>query len=85
MSSRPKTMIIANPASANGRTGRNWDRIHKHIKESFRGSFDVEITQHPGHATELSRHAVESGYELVVALGGDGTVNEVLNGFFKGD
>ena len=79
---RPKTMIIANPASANGRTGRNWDRIYPRMKENFRGSFDVEMTQHRGHATELSRYAIKSGYELVVALGGDGTVNEVLNGFF---
>ncbi len=78
----PKTMIIANPASANGRTGRNWDRIYPRMKENFRGSFDLEMTQHRGHATELSRHAMKSGYELVVALGGDGTVNEVLNGFF---
>ena len=84
MSRHPKTMIIANPASANGRTGKSWDRIYSRIKENFSGSFDVEMTQRRGHATELSRQAIESGYELVVALGGDGTVNEVLNGFFRG-
>ena len=42
------------------------------------------MTQRSGHATELSREAIKAGYELVVALGGDGTVNEVINGFFEG-
>ncbi len=38
------------------------------------------LTSHPGHAIELTRHAVDGGAELVVVLGGDGTVNEVVNG-----
>ena len=38
------------------------------------------FTQHPGHASELARKAVETGFDLVVALGGDGTVNEVAQG-----
>ena len=54
------------------------------MKANHGGAFDVEMTQRPGHATELSRRAITDGYELVVALGGDGTVNEVVNGFFGG-
>ena len=50
------------------------------IQDNYRGPFDVELTLHRGHATELSRNAVEAGYETVVAVGGDGTFNEVLNG-----
>src|SRR3954452_19859306 len=41
---------------------------------------DVAWTKSRGHAIELGSQAVEDGYELVVALGGDGTVNEVVNG-----
>ena len=84
MSRTAKTLIIANPASANGKVGRRWARIYSQIKGNYEGSFDVEMTQRPGHATELSREAIKAGYELVVALGGDGTANEVVNGFFSG-
>ncbi len=72
--------MIANPAAANGRVGRRWDRIHGLIKDNYREPFDVELTRHRGHATELSHEAVAAGYGTVVAVGGDGTFNEVLNG-----
>ena len=83
MKKPPKTLLIANPASANGRVGRHWDRIYSQIKGNYRGPFDLEMTERSGHATELTRGAIEAGYELVVALGGDGTINEVVNGFFR--
>ena len=79
-----KTFIIANPASANGRVRRDWDRIYSQIRENYEGAFDVEMTERPGHATELCQGAVKAGYELVVALGGDGTINEAVNGLFRG-
>jgi len=41
---------------------------------------DVATTRHRGHAMELARQAAEDGLELVIALGGDGTINEVVNG-----
>ncbi len=41
------------------------------------------MTEHPGQATDLAREAVETGCEMVVAVGGDGTVNEVLNGMLR--
>jgi diacylglycerol kinase (ATP) len=42
----------------------------------------VAFTQGPGHATLLAREALRAGWEMVVAVGGDGTLNEVVNGFF---
>jgi diacylglycerol kinase (ATP) len=73
--------VIVNPAAGAGKTGRLWPRI----SEMFRGHglrFEHDLTEAPGHATELAREAVAQGHELVVSVGGDGTVNEVVNGFY---
>lgn len=43
-------------------------------------SVEYSFTNHPGHATELASNAIANGYDLVVAVGGDGTVNEVAQG-----
>jgi diacylglycerol kinase (ATP) len=75
------TKVIVNPVAGAGRTGREWPRI----KELFKGlglRFDYDITEAPGHAVELARVAVEKGYEMVVSVGGDGTINEIVNGLY---
>src|SRR6185503_2747512 len=48
------------------------------------GPFDARFTDAPGSATRLAREALQGGAELVVAMGGDGTINEVVNGFYDG-
>lgn len=77
-----KSMVIVNPVSANGRTGRNWPRIAQELKNAGL-KFDTQITSKSKEATRLTRTALEQGYRTVIAAGGDGTLNEVLNGFFK--
>ncbi|MGH3075838.1 MAG: diacylglycerol/lipid kinase family protein, partial [Gaiellales bacterium] len=73
-----------NPASANGRTARRWPEIAR--AAAARGlDLDVRATEAAGHASELTRAALREGAGLVVAVGGDGTVSEVANGFFDGD
>jgi diacylglycerol kinase (ATP) len=74
-----KTMVIVNPASAGGRGGRVWPDIARRLA-GLGLSFDHHLTERPGHATTLARAGLERGYELVVAVGGDGTINEVVNG-----
>jgi diacylglycerol kinase (ATP) len=71
--------IIANPAAGGGSAAKRIPEIHNLIKET---SLDAELvlTEHRGHAIELARNAILSGYEVIVAAGGDGTVNEVING-----
>ena len=73
--------LIVNPAAGAGRTARKWPHIIDRLR-SIDLKFDYEITEAPGHARELAKHAVAGGYELVVSVGGDGTINEVVNGLY---
>jgi diacylglycerol kinase (ATP) len=71
--------LIANPQAGRGR-GRNTIPLVTDILKREGLSFSLVETAYPGHAIELARRAVIDGCEIVVALGGDGTVNEVVNG-----
>jgi YegS/Rv2252/BmrU family lipid kinase len=77
-----RTKFIVNPASANGSTERLWDRLKQAIGREI-GEVDASFTTAANHATDLARKALDDGFEMVVAVGGDGTVNEVVNGFFN--
>jgi YegS/Rv2252/BmrU family lipid kinase len=63
--------------------GRQWEQLAAHVAAL---GIDAETvrTERAGHATEIVRTALRDGPRLVVAVGGDGTVNEVVNGFFDG-
>ena len=77
-----ENLFIVNPVAAGGRTGSMWPKIEKLLR-SLDISFDHRFTEAPNHATALAREAVEQGYQTVVAVGGDGTVNEVVNGLMS--
>lgn len=74
-----RAKVIVNPAAKSGRCGRNWPDVEARLGAAL-GEFDVAFTSAPGHATEIARNAVGQGYDHFVAVGGDGTVNEVMNG-----
>jgi diacylglycerol kinase (ATP) len=76
----PRTILIVNPKSQGGRLGKRWPEIADTVGRVF--PFDEAMTQGPGDATRLAREALRGGAERVVAIGGDGTINEVVNGFF---
>jgi YegS/Rv2252/BmrU family lipid kinase len=76
---QPRTLLIVNPIASGGRTGRLWPGIQARMA-AVGLPFDHRFTAGPGDAIRLARQAVEHGYELVVAVGGDGTINEVVNG-----
>jgi diacylglycerol kinase (ATP) len=73
------TLVIANPQAGRGRVVRGWDGLLTRLRELGLDPHGC-LTEHPGHATELARKARSEGRELVVAVGGDGTVHEVVNG-----
>ncbi|MDM8001130.1 MAG: diacylglycerol kinase family lipid kinase [Dehalococcoidia bacterium] len=76
------TAYIVNSLAVDRSYGR-WHRVQRHIKSSGHHPTDVRMTKALGEATRLAREAAQSGYQMVVAVGGDGTVNEVLNGLFE--
>jgi diacylglycerol kinase (ATP) len=74
--------FLVNPASDNGRTGKLWPEIaHRAAEAGLVG--ETLISQRPGQLSDLAMHATTNGAELVVAVGGDGTVNEVVNGLMR--
>ncbi len=82
MNSTTFAKIIVNPAAGAGRTGRLWPEIMGVIKGNGM-RFEHKLTEAPGHAVELAREAAKQGYELVVAVGGDGTIHEIVNGLYS--
>jgi len=79
MNESPRTVFLVNPASENGATGRRWPEIANRAAAAGL-SGDALLSERPGHLTELARRAADDGAELLVAVGGDGTVHEVVNG-----
>ncbi len=79
---RLKTQVIVNPESNKGRTRKRWGEIREGLR-SFIREFKFEFTEKPLHATEIARQAIKDGTELVIGVGGDGTMNEIANGFFE--
>jgi YegS/Rv2252/BmrU family lipid kinase len=75
-------LVIVNPAAQAGRAGRNWARTAAALRAAGL-EFETALTARPGHATEVARHAVRESCPLIVAVGGDGTLHEVMNGFFQ--
>ena len=75
-------VVIANPRAGGGKVGRHLPEIER-ILTGAQLSYRIAPTTHPGHATEIARDALARGERYLVAVGGDGTVHEVVNGMFK--
>ena len=79
MTPQRKCVFLVNPASANGSTGRRWPEIARHAAAAGLEG-DTRFSERPGHLSELARDAAVGGADLLVVVGGDGSVHEVANG-----
>ena len=73
--------VVVNPRSGNGRTGREWNATARKLGNVY-PALDVGFTRRRGDATALVRAAMLEGHDEIIAVGGDGTINEALNGMF---
>lgn len=73
--------VVFNPNSAGGRTGRDWQAIEAALEQVF-PLLSFFVTTAPGQAARVVRDALRDGHMEIIAVGGDGTINEALNGFF---
>ena len=77
-----KTFLVVNPKSGNGDTGKRWGELQAKVLRALPDA-KWELTQGPMDAARITTRALKQGFECVVAVGGDGTINEVVNGFFE--
>jgi YegS/Rv2252/BmrU family lipid kinase len=78
------THVVINPSSSGGKTARRHERIVQELRKRIKGELTVFTTAKPLDATDSTRTAIMNGAELIVVIGGDGTIHEVINGFVDG-
>lgn len=78
-----KPFVVVNPSAGTGRTRRAWPAIAGRLSEIY-GPIEAGITGSRGHATQMVRQAVAAGARRIIAVGGDGTINEAVNGLCNG-
>lgn len=76
-----RILFILNPHSGFGRHRRVEGAVERYLDKDY-FDYEIEYTQKPGHATELARKAVERKMDVVAVAGGDGSINEVVNGIY---
>jgi len=77
-------LVIVNPNAGKGRGAKDWDKISVILKKENL-SFAVKFTERKGHAIILTLEAISAGFRKIITVGGDGTLNEVVNGVFSND
>jgi YegS/Rv2252/BmrU family lipid kinase len=81
---KKKIKVIVNPAAAGGRAAEIWAKKSKYFKREY-SSFDEIYTKKTADALRFAWEAVEADYDYIMSVGGDGTVNEVINGMLAAE
>ncbi|KAK9749445.1 hypothetical protein RND81_02G126100 [Saponaria officinalis] len=81
---RSDLVFVVNPRGANGKTGKEWKKLLPFLRSRLSNDCNIweSFTSGPSHATDITREAIREGANAVIAVGGDGTLHEVVNGFF---
>ena len=74
-------LAIVNPNAGNGKGKIDWDKISAFL-EKENVSYSVQFTERKGHAIQITLEAISTGFRKIITVGGDGTLNEVVNGVF---
>ncbi|MCX6249195.1 MAG: diacylglycerol kinase family lipid kinase [Bacteroidetes bacterium] len=79
-----KWLIIVNPNAGIGKGAKDWAKINRLLlDEGF--DFEARFTEHRDHANHLVSESIGKGYRDIIVVGGDGTLNESMNGIFNQD
>lgn len=81
MANSGEWFVIVNPNAGRKKGEKDWLEIAALLNEAGI-QFTNVFTEHPNHAVKLARKYVEAGFKKIIVVGGDGTLNEVLNGVF---
>lgn len=79
---RPRCFLVMNPSSRSFRSRFQWPDIFDGLRRRAVG-FDFALTEKDGDTAGLVRQAIGRGFDTIVAVGGDGTINDVINGLFE--
>ena len=77
--------VIANPVSAAGKTFKQYPSIIEKLESALGIVCKKTLTRRPMDATRIAREMIDDGYTLIVGIGGDGTMQEIVNGFLEDD
>ncbi len=78
-----KNQVILNPTSGGGKTSNQIKKILGNLEKHFGNNLPFHITTKKADAENISRNSIKNGADLIIGVGGDGTLNEILNGFFE--
>jgi diacylglycerol kinase (ATP) len=76
--------VILNPSAGQGRAGKRLGEVERALS-TYGGRSEIVVTHGPGHATELARAALAEGVAVIAVVGGDGTLNEVVQAYVGPD
>lgn len=79
---KPNVKVIVNPVAGSNSVRRKWPQINRRLQQ-LGLLFDYELTGTRGDAIKIASRAADIGYKYIIAVGGDGTINEVANGILS--
>ena len=80
----PKVLVVANPSSGGGATAKRIPEVERALRR-YGLQYTLAATVRPGHASEIAASAISRGFDVIAVVGGDGTLNEVVQAYMAKD